>query len=57
MLRAGSPIFFLSGSGSTCRCISDKDISAEIEKEIKDIPNNWKVFPLSVDKNGAMVID
>lgn len=57
VLRAGSPIFFLSGSGSTCMCISDKDISAEIEKEIKNIPNNWKVYPLTVDKNGAMVID
>jgi homoserine kinase len=57
VLRAGSPIFFLSGSGSTCMCISDKDIAADIEKEVKNLPNNWKVFPLTVDRNGAMVID
>ena len=57
VFRAGSPIFFLSGSGSTCMCISDKDIAADIEREIKNIPNNWKVYPLTVDRNGAMVID
>ena len=57
VLRAGSPIFFLSGSGSTCMCISDKDISKEIEREVAHIPHNWKVFPLTVDRNGAMVID
>jgi homoserine kinase len=57
VLRAGSPIFFLSGSGSTCMCISDKDISSDIEREIANIPNNWKVYPLTVDRNGAMVID
>lgn len=57
VLRAGSPIFFLSGSGSTCMCISDKDIAADIEREVKNIPNNWKVYPLTVDRNGAMVID
>lgn len=56
VLRAGSPIFFLSGSGSTCMCISDKDISADIEKEVKDILGNWKVYPLSVDKDGAIVV-
>ncbi|MBQ9745303.1 MAG: homoserine kinase, partial [Clostridia bacterium] len=57
VLRAGSPIFFLSGSGSTCMCISDRDISKAIEREVASLPNNWKVYPLSVDKNGAMVID
>ena len=57
VLRAGSPIFFLSGSSSTCMCISDKDIAKDIEREIARIPNNWKVFPLTVDRNGAMVID
>jgi homoserine kinase len=57
VLRAGSPIFFLSGSGYTCMCISDKDISGDIEREIANIPNNWKVYPLTVDRNGAMVID
>lgn len=57
VLRAGSPIFFLSGSGSTCMCISDRDIKEAIEREVKHIPNNWQVVPLSVDRNGAMVID
>ncbi|MBO5023351.1 MAG: homoserine kinase [Clostridia bacterium] len=54
--RAGAPVFFISGSGSTCMCISDKDISEELEKNFKELPNSWKVYPLTVDKYGAMII-
>jgi len=57
VLRAGSPIFFLSGSGSTCMCISDRDIAEDIQREVRNLPHNWKVYPLTVDRNGAMVID
>ena len=38
-------------------CISDRDIKEAIEREVAHIPNNWQVIPLSVDRNGAMVID
>lgn len=54
--RAGAPIFFISGSGSTCMCISDKDITDALKENLKSLPNNWKVYPLAVDFNGAMIV-
>lgn len=53
---AGAPIFFISGSGSTCMCISDKDITDDLKKNFKSLPNNWKVYHLAVDFNGAMIV-
>ncbi len=54
--RAGAPIFFISGSGSTCMCISDKDISQALRENIQKLPHNWKVYPLSIDTHGAKIM-
>lgn len=57
--RAGAPVFFISGSGSTCICIAKKDAGKDVASRLKErfssLPNNWKVYPLSVDENGATI--
>ncbi len=53
---SGAPVFFISGSGSTCMCISDKDVSKLLRENLKELPNNWQVYPLSVDFRGASII-
>lgn len=58
--RAGAPVFFISGSGSTCLCISrknsDNDVLSRLKENFSSLPNNWRVYPLSVDESGATII-
>ncbi|MGN1095515.1 MAG: homoserine kinase [Eubacteriales bacterium] len=53
---AGAPVFFISGSGSTCMCVSEEDIRENLESALSKVPHNWKVYPVSVDKTGADII-
>ena len=58
--RAGAPVFFISGSGSTCLCIAHKNATENVENKLREnfskLPNNWKIFHLSVDEDGAVII-
>lgn len=58
--RAGAPVFFISGSGSTCLCIAHKNATENVENKLREnfskLPNNWKIFHLSVDEDGAVLI-
>lgn len=47
--------FFISGSGSTCFLISKDNIEKDLESIFINNNINWKILPLSIDKNGASV--
>ncbi len=54
--RAGAEVFFISGSGSTCMCVSKNDITEALKEALAPLPNSWRVYPLSVDKDGAKAV-
>ncbi|MEG0823733.1 MAG: hypothetical protein RSG07_04440 [Erysipelotrichaceae bacterium] len=46
--------FFISGSGSTLMAISkDKNFNNLITPSLSKLDNNWKVYNLDVDYDGA----
>ena len=45
--------FLISGAGSTCLCISDREIAEELNKKIERLENSWVSIPLFVDNEGA----
>ena len=47
--------FFISGAGSTCFLISKDNIEKDLESIFINNNINWKILPLSIDKNGASV--
>ncbi len=51
--ECGATSFMISGAGSTCLCVSDKPIEAELNKKIESLENDWKAFSLIVDSEGA----
>ena len=51
--ECGAVAFLISGAGSTCLCISDKPLEAELNGRISRLENNWKAFSLTVDSEGA----
>lgn len=56
-LSLGCAGFVISGSGSTCLCIGGDEAFPEKMKEaLKGFRNDWKVYPLAVDMEGAKVI-
>ena len=58
--QAGAPVFLISGSGSTCLCVAHKNTTENVEDKLREnfskLPNNWKIFHLSVDEDGAVLI-
>ncbi|MGM9666163.1 MAG: homoserine kinase [Eubacteriales bacterium] len=52
----GALTFNISGAGSTCLCISLKDISAELSKNLVGIENAWRAVPLEVSENGVQEV-
>ncbi len=52
----GALTFNISGAGSTCLCISLKDISEELSKNLVGIENGWRALPLKVCENGVQEV-
>ena len=56
-LSLGCDGFVISGSGSTCLCVGGgQDFPHKMESAPKNFRNNWKVYPLEVDTEGAKII-
>ena len=53
----GALTFNISGAGSTCLCISLKDISGELSKKLAGVENGWKALRLEVCENGVEEVD
>lgn len=57
--QAGCPAFCISGSGSTLLGIADAGSMAEIvpgiQRALKDSSYDWKILPLTIDLEGALV--
>lgn len=51
----GASSFVISGAGSTCLCMSEKSIEAELNSRIKDLENGWIAMELRVAKNGIKI--
>lgn len=47
-------VFLISGSGSTCLCISEKPLSREAAAEIRKLPESWKIIEVK-PANGCEV--
>ncbi|MCL2704139.1 MAG: homoserine kinase [Defluviitaleaceae bacterium] len=53
-LGSGADGFIISGSGSTCMCLScGKDITEQLTRAVSVFDGGWRVIPLRVDNNGA----
>ena len=50
----GASSFVISGAGSTCLCMSEKSIEAELNEKIKCLENGWIAKELTVAKNGIV---
>lgn len=53
----GALTFNISGAGSTCLCISLKDISGGLSKKLAGVENGWKALRLEVCENGVEEVD
>ena len=51
--ECGALTFNISGAGSTCLCISLKNISKELSKRLAGIENEWKAISLEVSQDGV----
>lgn len=57
-LDAGAVAFFISGSGSSCMSIyRDEGFPERARKAVAGFPGNWRALPLSIDNEGARVLN
>ncbi|MDD2217984.1 MAG: homoserine kinase [Eubacteriales bacterium] len=50
--------FFISGSGSTCMCISkEKNFADKLDGKFDGLTKNWKALQLSPDREGVKILE
>lgn len=56
--EAGCTAFYISGSGSTCMCVyRGQSFPARMEALVSTLPNNWRALKLSIDHEGAVLLE
>ncbi len=57
-LDAGCTAFYISGSGSTCMCVyRGENFPTRMKGLIAPLPHNWYTLPLTIDHEGAILLE
>lgn len=57
-MECGAASFCISGAGPTLLCIHEgEDFAGKMKEAVKALKNNWRVLPLKVDRQGAVILE
>lgn len=55
-IKNGAAAFAISGAGPTLLCLHDRaDFAAQMEKDVRELKNHWRVMELRVDTQGVRI--